>query len=109
MDGLEKKWKKLLSDLQINFEEELSLKPILFLVGVQELSQGIRDFDKEEETNLIHIAICRLLSEYGYYKFKSLDEDGWPHWEQVKDVGALSASDQTILLKKSILKYFDNY
>ena len=34
MDGLEKKWKKLLSDLQINFEEELSLKPILFLVGV---------------------------------------------------------------------------
>ncbi len=107
MKDLEKIWRELVEKLQENFDEVLTLKSILFLIGVQELGQGIRDFDKEEKTYLLHIATCKLLSPFGYYKFKEVDEDGWPHFEELKDLENLSPSDQKILMKKSIIKYFE--
>ena len=106
MEDLEKKWEELIIKLQENFEEDLTLKSILFLIGVQELGQGIRDFDKEEKTNLLHIATCKLLSPFGYYKFENIDEDGWPHFEVVKDLEDLSSFSQELLMKKSIINYF---
>ena len=109
MKDLDKKWSELITKLQPSFDEELSLKSILFLIGVQELSQGIRKFDKEEKTNLLHIAVCKLLAPYGYYKFKLVDEDGWPHWEKTNKLDDFSEEKQKTLIKKSILKYFENY
>ncbi len=106
MEGVEKKWEELIVKLQEDFEEDLTLKSILFLIGVQELGQGIRDFDKEEKTNLLHIATCKLLSLFGYYKFKNIDEDGWPHYEVVKDLEDLSSVSQELLVKKAIINYF---
>ena len=93
--------------MQKNFEEELTLKSILFLIGVQELGQGIRSFDKEEKTNLLHIATCKLLSPFGYYKFITVDEDGWPHYDSIKDLEELSPYSQEMLIKKSIINYFN--
>ena len=109
MKNVNEAWKKLVSSLEEEFEDELSLKSILFLIGVQELSQGIRKFDKEEKTYLLHIAVCKLLSNYGYYKFKHIDEDGWPHWEETKKLESLSELDQETLIKKSIIEYFKDY
>tara|TARA_Y100001968_G_C19232536_1_gene655218 strand:- start:267 stop:590 length:324 start_codon:yes stop_codon:yes gene_type:complete len=107
MEDLEKKWSDLINQLQENFEEELTLKSVLFLIGVQELGQGIRSFDKEEKTNLLHIATCKLLSPFGYYKFVHVDEDGWPHYDSIKDLEELSPYSQELLMKKSILHYFE--
>ena len=106
MEDIEKKWNDLISELQPNFEDELSLKTILFLIGVQELGQGIKDFDKEEKTYLFHIAICKLLSPFGYYRFKMIDEDGWPHYEETKDMEKLPSREQKLLMKESIISYF---
>ena len=106
MEDVEKKWNLLVDQLQENFEEELTLKSILFLIGVQELGQGIRSFDKEEKTNLLHIATCKLLSPFGYYKFINVDEDGWPHYDSVKDLDELSSRSQELLMNKSIIHYF---
>tara|TARA_B110000116_G_C16695844_1_gene517449 strand:- start:286 stop:609 length:324 start_codon:yes stop_codon:yes gene_type:complete len=106
MEDIEKKWDDLISELQPNFEEELSLKTILFLIGVQELGQGIKDFDKEEKTYLFHIAICKLLSPFGYYRFKMIDEDGWPHYEETKDMEKLPSREQKLLMKEAIISYF---
>ena len=107
MEDLEKKWKELVIRLEKKFDDELTLKTILFLIGVQELGQGIRDFDKEEKTYLLHIATCKLLIPFGYYKFKSIDEDGWPHFEEVKKLERLGAKSQKNLMKQAILKYFE--
>jgi hypothetical protein len=107
MEDIEKKWDELIIKLQEGFEDELNLKSILFLIGVQELGQGIREFDKEEKTYLFHIATCRVLSSFGYYKFKSVDEDGWPHYEELKNVEKLGAKSQKNLMKQAIIKYFE--
>ena len=76
MKDLNGKWEVLLTQLEEKTGEELDLKSILFLIGVQELGQVGRDFDKDEKTDLFHIAVCKLLCPFGYYKFERIDERG---------------------------------
>ncbi len=105
MYDLEKKWEQLVNKLEKQFNDEMSLKGILYLIGIQELNFGVKRFSREEKINVLHVATCKLLSEYGYYKFDSIDKDGWPHYKEVKALHNLSDSDQQKLIKKSIIKY----
>ncbi len=82
------------------------MRSILFLVGVQELGQGPREFSKEEKQDLMHIAACTLLEQDGYYNFKGRDEDGWPHWEVAVPFRTKGIKEQEQLLKEKIIQYF---
>ena len=77
------KWENLVAFISREFGDgqTLDLQAILFLIGIQELGQGYRAFSKEEKTDLLHIAICRLLSNYGYYELEGRDKEGWPHYQ----------------------------
>ena len=105
-----KKWDALVKFVSTQFGagQELDLQAILFLIGINELGQGYRSFKKQEKIDLLHIAICRLLSVYGYYSFSGRDKDGWPHWKTNEKLPHLKAGEQTILLKKSIIIYFED-
>ena len=46
MDSFSEKWDALLLKLQKNIAEDIDLKVVLFLIGVQELQKGIQDFTK---------------------------------------------------------------
>jgi len=78
----------------------------LFLIGVNELGQGYREFTKEEKMNLLHIAICKLLSNYGFYEFTGKDDEGWPHWKTNTELIPLKPKEQTVLLKEAAILYF---
>jgi len=86
--------------------EKLDLQAVLFLIGINELGQGYREFTKDEKLDLLHIAICRLLSKYGYYKYKGRDKEGWPHWETTNKLPVLEPEEQTALMKKAAIRYF---
>ena len=107
MQDLEIRWKELMEKLEKQFNDEVSLKGVLYLIGVQELNFGIKKFDREEKINVLHVAICTLLSNYGYYTLKSVDKDGWPHYKELKALQSLSEKDQEKLIKEAILKYFN--
>ena len=66
------KWEKLVQFVSKEFGdgETLDLQAILFLIGIQELGKGYQEFSKQEKMDLLHIAICRLLSNYGYYELE---------------------------------------
>ena len=77
-EQLKERWDavvKLLSD-RFADGETLDLDAIIYLVGLQELGQLHREFKKDEKLNLMHIAICRLLEPFGYYRFDYFDDDG---------------------------------
>lgn len=107
IQNLKAKWEALCQRLGDNFGEEPDLQSILFLIGVQELGRGPQKFSKDEKQDLMHIAVCRLLSTFGYYKLTGLDQDGWPHWELVKKLPPLTLREQDWLLKQAAVEYFD--
>ena len=104
-----KKWDSLVYFISKKFGDgqTLDLQAVLFLIGVNELGQGYRDFTKDEKVNLLHIAICKLLSHYGYYEFIGKDKDGWPHWKTNMNLPKLKPGEQTILMKEAAILYFN--
>lgn len=97
---------KVQQRLYRQFRKNPDLNAILFLIGIRELGVLKDEFSKEEKQDLMHIAICRLLSDEGYYQLVGLDQDGWPHWEAIKNIPTFNVNDQEDLLKKQIIRYF---
>lgn len=103
---LEKEWQVILKQMRNRFGENLDLHGILFLIGVQKLGKGYRKFTKQEKTELLHIAVCTLLENYGYYIYLGKDADGWPHWQPAEKLPALKPLEQERLIKQAIVLYF---
>ncbi len=105
---LKTKWNNLKTKLSVDFSENeiIDIDSIIFLIGLQELGQFQKRFNKQKKLEVIHIAVCKLLSDYGYYEFDYTDNDGWPHYKLIKKLPNLKAGEQTILMKKAIINYF---
>jgi sensor domain CHASE-containing protein len=104
------KWEKVEEFFAQNFTsgEIPDLDTILFLIGVQELGKGKRRFKKDDKVNLLHIAVCRVLEPFGYYRFEGLDKDGWPQFEFLEPLPELKPNEQTLLMKQAIIQYFED-
>ena len=83
------------------------INAVLFLIGVQELGRGVNSFSKEEKQDLMHIAICKVLSYAGFYDLEGIDEDGWPHWKLMRELPHFDLLEQEKLLKMHIIEYFE--
>ncbi len=104
----DKNWNNLLITLQERIgKKPADLNAVLFLIGVQELGKGVRTFSKEQKQDLMHIAICKVLSLSGYYELEGLDEEGWPHWKLVKKLPHFDILEQEKLLKMHVMEYFE--
>ena len=105
---LKTKWNNLKTKLSVDFSDNeiIDVDSIIFLIGIQELGQFQKRFNKQRKLEVIHIAVCKLLSDYGYYEFDYTDNDGWPHYKLIKKLPNLKAGEQTILMKKAIINYF---
>ncbi|NOT35931.1 MAG: hypothetical protein HOP11_00975 [Saprospiraceae bacterium] len=91
-------------------EELPDMNIIIFLIGIQELGKPINQkFTKEEKRDLMHVGSCRLLSEEGYYEYKGLDHEGWPHYENIVPFTVKGVKEQEDVLKKLIIQYFTKY
>ena len=106
-DDIVIRWLKLRIKLKERFRIKPDLDGVLFLIGVQELGAGPQKFTKEQKQDLMHIAICTLLSRSGYYVLEGHDEQGWPHFRQLKPLPQHSLIEQEHFLKDHVLLYFD--
>lgn len=105
---LERKWQAL----RLKLKDVIGRKPkdmnaVLFLIGVQELGRGPKSFSKEEKQDLMHIAICKVLSLSGFYELEGIDQQGWPHWKLVKQLPHFDILEQEKLLKMHVIEYFE--
>ena len=103
----ERIWAALLASMETMIgRKPKDLNEVLYLIGIQELGQGVKHFSKEEKQDLMHIAICKVLSLAGYYELEGLDAQGWPHWKLVQNLPHLDAKQQNKLIIDSIIDYF---
>ena len=105
-DDLQTRWWKLEEKLIERFGKKPDVETVLFLIGIQELGDIQKKFSKEQKQDLMHIGICTVLSSSGYYELEKVDEDGWPHFKQLKRLPDLNAFEQESFLKDHILLYF---
>ncbi len=90
---------------KFNREDLPNLNAILFLIGIQELG-FVKKFSKEEKQDLMHIAVCKLLSADGYYEYIGRDEENWPHYQVSKIFRIAGVKNQEKLLKTKVIEYF---
>ena len=108
-DDLQARWWKLEAAMLERFGKKPDLEGILFLIGIQEFGH-IRDkFTKEQKQDLMHVAVCSLLAQSGYYEIEGHDRDGWPHFTQLKELPVLNAFEQENFLKDHVLLYFETH
>ncbi|GAB4015738.1 hypothetical protein [Spirosoma koreense] len=107
--SINKSWEELLNQLQtLVGKRPADLNAVLFLIGVQELGTGPKRFSKEAKQDLMHIAVCQVLSQDGYYKLEGHDKDGWPQYLQLKPVPHGDLLAQENFLKQYVIQYFEN-
>lgn len=108
MERYEERWKAVEQMLEQRFCKLPDMEGILFLIGVNELdSVPDRKFGKEQKQDLMHIAVCTLLANLGYYEFEGRDGDGWPHYRETDTLPRLNMHEQEQLLKERVIEYFD--
>jgi hypothetical protein len=107
-DDLQSRWWDLESRLTERFGKKPDMEAILFLIGIQEFGEIREKYTKEQKQDLMHIAVCSLLVPSGYYALERVDEDGWPHFKQLKPMPDMNPIQQENFLKDHILFYFDH-
>lgn len=108
-DDLQQRWWNLEAKLVERFGKKPDMETILFLIGIQEFGEIREKFTKEQKQDLMHVAVCNLLSQSGYYELESVDADGWPHFRQLKPMPDMSMPEQENFLKDHILLYFEQH
>ena len=105
-EDLQVRWIKL----RIKLKEQYGIKPdmngVLLLIGIQELGQGPQEFSKEQKQDLMHVAVCTILIPGGHYELEGWDEDGWPHFKQIKELPPMEFMQQENFMKDHVLFYF---
>ena len=105
-DDLQQRWWNLEAKLVVRFGKKPDMEAILFLIGMQETNFLNQKITKEQKQDLMHVAVCTVLAPGGYYELDHYDEDGWPHFKQLKEMPSLNLIEQENFLKDHILLYF---
>ena len=106
-DDLQLRWWKLEEKFMNKFGKKPDVEAVLFLIGIQEIRNLKKKFSKEQKQDLMHVAVCSLFAQSGYYELEKVDEDGWPHFRQLKALPVMDMIEQENFMKDHILLYFD--
>lgn len=107
-DDLQARWWDLEARLVERFGKKPDMQTLLFLIGIQEFGDIRKKFSKEEKQDLMHIAVCSLFRQSGFYELEGVDEEGWPHFRQLKALPVMGLIEQENFLKDHILLFFEN-
>ncbi len=101
-------WLKVRHLVKENLQKDKlpDLNAVLFLIGIQELGEVRESFTKEEKQDLMHIAVCKLLSFDGIFEYIGRDEDNWPHYKQLVSIETTGVKAQEQFLKEKVIQYF---
>jgi hypothetical protein len=108
-DDLQTRWWTLEAKLVERFGKKPDMETILFLIGIQEFGGSSEKFTKEQKQDLMHVAVCSLFSQSGYFELEGYDNDRWPHFRQVKALPEMSMIEQENFMKDHILLYFNSH
>jgi len=99
-------WVELCDQLGKQFDIDIDLNGVLFLVGIRERGLTFQQFSKEEKLNLIHLGSCALYQEMGLTEKTGIDEEGWPIFTQKSLAPAIPEERKHKVLQDCAVRYF---
>jgi hypothetical protein len=105
-ENFELAWEELVLKISKHFKVVAEYEFILFVLGIQEMGWGFRNYSKTEKMDLINVARCRILVRAGYVKETGIDGDGWPIFEPTPRLKSMMPSFQNQVIKKGLIEYF---
>ncbi|WP_430817959.1 hypothetical protein [Carboxylicivirga sp. N1E11] len=99
-------WDALILKISKHFKVSAEYEFILFVLGIQEMGWGFREYSKTEKMDLINVARCRILVRQGYIKETGIDAEGFPIFEASPRLKSMMPSYQNQLIKKGLIEYF---
>ncbi len=99
-------WNELCVHLGQQFDIDIDLNGVLFLVGIREMEFAFRPFSKEEKMSLINLGSCTLYQEMGLTELTGTDEEGWPIFKQKALAQVIPEERKHKVLQDCALRYF---
>jgi hypothetical protein len=99
-------WTELCELLGKQFDLEVDLNGVLFLVGIRERGLTLQPFSKEEKLNLINLGSCTLYLEMGLLEKIGIDAEGWPIFRQKSLAPVIPEERKYKILQDCAVKYF---
>ncbi len=106
-DDLQVRWWALEAKFLERFNKKPDMEAVLFLIGINETGFIQEKITKEQKQDLMHVAVCTVLAQSGYYILEGKDEEAWPHFKQVQELPVLNMIEQENFLKDHVLLYFE--
>ena len=106
VDNETKQYNEVCNYIKQQFGIEPTIESILYLIGIQELGCGFKEFTRDEKMDLINLGTIKMLSLFGFYhENKNVHED-WPLFEIDENKKLPTGTDQEKYIKKGITEYF---
>lgn len=107
-EDLQQRWLQLQSALTKQPGKEYTLDDILILIGRQEAGwPPQKELSENEKNDLLQLGICSILVPAKYYELIWVDDIGWPHFKQLKQLPDNNLAERNFLLKQYVLLYND--
>lgn len=103
----EQEYNELVLKISKQFKVVANFEFILFVIGINELGQGLKPYSKTEKMELIKLAQYALMAQLGLSRMTGKDAEGWPTYE-LTQTGQELPKDTEPVLKKAIIEYFKN-
>ncbi len=102
----DKDWQQLIEKLKLSFGKVPDINAILFLIGVQEIGKGMKEYSKEEKQDLMHVGLCTILCSSNYFQLMGVDNQGWPIFISLKPITKFNLIEQEYFIRTHIKEYF---
>jgi hypothetical protein len=99
-------WAELCKLLGKQFDLEVDLNGVLYLVGVRERGLTLQPFTKEEKLSLINLGSCTLYLEMGLLEKTGTDAEGWPVFSQKALAPSIPEERKHKILQDCAIRYF---
>ena len=99
-------WTELCDHLGKQFNIDIDLNGVLFLVGIRERGLTFQHFTKAEKMSLIHLGSCTLYQEMGLIEKTGIDDEGWPVFAQKSIAPVVPEERKNKILQDCALRYF---
>jgi hypothetical protein len=99
-------WAELCELLGKQFDLEVDLNGVLYLVGIRERGLTLQPFTKEEKLSLINLGSCTLYLEMGLLEKTGTDAEGWPVFSQKALAPSIPEERKHKILQDCAIRYF---